>query len=79
MDGDQRVLIVDTENHAVRRYDPETAVIDLVAGMPPQAGAGIGTDWRTTQLRRPHGARIAPDGRLVIADSDNDRILIGGY
>lgn len=79
MDREQRVLIVDTENHAVRRYDPETAVIDLVAGMPPQAGAGVGTDWRTTQLRRPHGARIAPDGRLVIADSDNDRILIGSY
>jgi sugar lactone lactonase YvrE len=79
MDGEQRVLIVDTENHAVRRYDPGTAVIDLVAGMPPRAGAGVGSDWRNTQLRRPHGARIAPDGRLVIADSDNDRILIGSY
>jgi len=79
MDRAGGVLIVDTENHCVRRYDPATEQIDLVAGMPPQAGAAVGEGWLQTQLRRPHGARIAPDGRLVIADSDNDRLLIGPY
>ncbi len=79
MDRQQRVLIIDTENHCVRRYDPATAMIELIAGMPAQAGAAVGVDWKTTQLRRPHGGRIAPDGRLVIADSDNDRLLIGRY
>lgn len=79
MDRQGGVLIVDTENHCVRRYDPGTEQIDLVAGMPPQAGATVGDTWLQTQLRRPHGARIAPDGRLVIADSDNDRVLIGPY
>lgn len=79
MDRQQRVLIVDTENHCVRRYDPETGEINLIAGMPPRAGVTVGDDWKATQLRRPHGARIAPDGRLVVADSDNDRVLIGRY
>ena len=79
MDRQQRVLIVDTENHCVRRYDPDTEIIELVAGTPPRAGVEVGDDWKTTSLRRPHGARIAPDGRLVIADSDNDRVLIGRY
>jgi DNA-binding beta-propeller fold protein YncE len=79
MDRAGGVLIVDTENHCVRRYDPATEQIDLVAGVPPKAGAAVGEGWRQTELRRPHGARIAPDGRLVIADSDNDRVLIGPY
>lgn len=79
MDGQQRVLIVDTENHCIRRYDPRTGLIDLVAGMPRQPGAEVGRTWTSTQFRRPHGVRIAPDGRLVVVDSDNDRLLIGRY
>jgi len=77
MDPRQRLLIVDTENHCVRRYDPVTETISLVAGVPRQAGVAVGADWASTQIRRPHGCRVAPDGRLVIVDSDNDRILIG--
>jgi sugar lactone lactonase YvrE len=79
MDREQRVLIVDTENHCIRRYDPATGGIDLVAGVAGQAGTSVGSEWRSTKLRRPHGVRIAPDGRLVVADSDNDRLLIGPY
>jgi hypothetical protein len=30
-----------------------------------------------TELARPHGCSLDPAGRLVIADSDNDRILAG--
>jgi sugar lactone lactonase YvrE len=79
MDRQQRVLIVDTENHCIRRYDPRTESIDLVAGSPGQPGAAVGSTWRATRFRRPHGVRIAPDGRLVVVDSDNDRVLIGAY
>lgn len=76
---DGRIFLADTFHHCLRRYDPGTAQIDLVAGVPPKAGAAVGEGWRQTELRRPHGARIAPDGRLLIADSDNDRVLIGHY
>ena len=77
LDRAGRVLIADTENHCIRRYDPESGTITTVAGVPTKAGMAIGADLRSTQLARPHGCMIAPDGRLVIADSDNDRILAG--
>jgi len=77
LDGAGRVLIADTENHCIRRYDPTAGTIDSIAGTPPQAGATVGPDLRSTQLKRPHGCRLDPTGRLVIADSDNDRILVG--
>ena len=77
LDRAGRVLIADTENHCIRRYDPGSETITTVAGVPTKAGAAIGADLRSTRLARPHGCRISPDGRLVIADSDNDRILAG--
>lgn len=77
LDQAGRVLVADTENHCIRRYDPATGTITTVAGVPTQAGATVGADLRTTRLARPHGCLLAPDGRLVIADSDNDRILAG--
>jgi sugar lactone lactonase YvrE len=72
-----RVLIADTENHCIRRYDPATGTIELVAGTPPRGGATVGKDLLSTQLLRPHGCCLDPEGRLVIADSDNDRIIVG--
>jgi len=77
LDRQGRVLIADTENHCIRRYDPAAGTITTVAGMPTTIAAALGPDLRSTHLARPHGCCIAPDGRLVIADSDNDRILAG--
>lgn len=77
LDRQGRVLIADTENHCIRRYDPATGTIATIAGVPTKMAARLGPDVRSTHLARPHGCSIAPDGRLVIADSDNDRILAG--
>jgi len=77
LDREGRVLIADTENHCIRRYDPRTGRIVLIAGLPRQAGATVGGNLLATKLARPHGCCIGPDGRLFIADSDNDRILAG--
>ena len=71
------LFIADTENHCIRRYDPASGTIALVAGMPARSGPAVGADLLSTQLARPHGCCIDPQGRLVIADSDNDRILAG--
>lgn len=77
VDGGGRVLVCDTENHCIRRYDSAADRIETVAGVPGRAGVEVGADWRSTFLDRPHAARIDPQGRLVVADSGNDRILAG--
>ncbi|MFM7135999.1 MAG: hypothetical protein ACKO1M_02870 [Planctomycetota bacterium] len=77
LDRRGRVLIADTENHCIRRWDPATGTIELVAGRPTRKGTAIGADLFATELARPHGCSIDPAGRLVVADSDNDRVLAG--
>jgi glucose/arabinose dehydrogenase len=79
MDNEDRVLIADAENHCVRRYSPKTEKIELLAGAPPKAGEKIGEGFLHTELRRPHGVRIGPDGKLYIADTYNNRVLRGDY
>lgn len=79
MDTEDNVLIADTENHCIRRYSPRSGKIELVAGIPQKAGGKIGADLLDTELNRPHGVRIGPDGMLYIADSSNNRVLRGGY
>ena len=79
MDANQNVLICDTENHCVRRYSPTTGKIELIAGSPKVAGTKVGTSFAETQLKRPHGVRIGPDGKLYIADTYNNRVLRGDY
>jgi sugar lactone lactonase YvrE len=77
MDAKGRVLIVDTENHAIRAYDPSKQTLETVVGTLGKAGAKIAPDWAGTQLKRPHGARIGPDGKLYVSDSENSRVLVG--
>jgi sugar lactone lactonase YvrE len=77
LDRRGRVLIADTENHCIRRWDPASGTIELVAGRPTRKGTAIGADLLSTDLARPHGCSLDPAGRLVIADSDNDRVVAG--
>lgn len=76
MDAKGNVLILDTENHCLRLFDPAKQTIRTIAGNG-RKGAAVGADWASTQLNRPHGARIGPDGRLYITDTENNRILSG--
>jgi sugar lactone lactonase YvrE len=77
MDRKGNVLICDTENHCVRRYFPKTGKIELVAGNPGKATNLVGDTFLKTGLRRPHGVRIGPEGKLYIADTYNNRVLRG--
>jgi DNA-binding beta-propeller fold protein YncE len=76
MDAKGNVLILDTENHCLRLFDPAKQTIRTIAGNG-RKGAAVGADWASTQLNRPHGARIGPDGRLYVTDTYNNRILVG--
>jgi len=61
IDGQDRVVIADAENHLVKLYDPKNGSVSTVLG-------------RETKLNRPHGVTVH-DGWLYIADSWNDRVL----
>jgi len=76
MDAKGNVLILDTENHCLRLFDPTKQTIRTIAGNGKK-GSAVGADWASTQLNRPHGARVGPDGRLYITDTENNRILSG--
>ena len=70
------VIVVDTENHAIRRINADGIVTTIAGG---HLGAdGDGGPATAAGLERPHGCGIGPDGTLYIADSNNHRVRAVG-
>lgn len=74
LDRQGRILITDTENHCIRRFDPVAETIELVAGVPEVKGGASSNNPLEIKLNRPHGSRLN-NGWLYIADSENDRVV----
>ena len=70
------VIVVDTENHAIRRINAEGIVTTIAGGH--LGGNGDGGPATAAGLERPHGCGIGPDGTLYIADSNNHRVRAVG-
>jgi sugar lactone lactonase YvrE len=73
IDRDGSLLIVDTENHAIRRIDHRTGIVTNLAG-GGQGPGGDGGPAEEAGLDRPHGAVVGPDGAVYIGDTNNHRI-----
>ncbi len=76
LDADGNVLVVDTENHVIRRIDAATGAITTIAGSGSATSAGEaalgGTAPATSvRLNRPHGIGVGPDGSIYIGDTLN--------
>jgi len=67
------LLIVDTENHAIRRIDIRRGTLDTIAGGRKGSKGDSGLA-REAGLGRPHGIAVGPDGALYIGDTENHRI-----
>jgi sugar lactone lactonase YvrE len=68
VDPDGNLLIADTENYVIRKYLTEDGRIVHVAGTGKEGDGSTG-------LNRPHGVCVDPQGRVVIADSYNNRVV----
>ena len=73
IDRDGSLLIVDTENHAIRRIDRASGIVSNLAGGRKGSG-GDGGPAAAAGLDRPHGAVVGPDGAIYIGDTNNHRI-----
>ncbi len=71
-----RVVVVDTENQAIRSIDLKANRITTVAGGGPSRRGGSGDNGSATkaQLDRPHGICVAPNGHIFIGDTNNHRV-----
>ncbi|MDX2036558.1 MAG: hypothetical protein SFX72_07895 [Isosphaeraceae bacterium] len=74
LDARGRVLIVDTENQTIRRFDPSSGTITTVAGNGKRGGKGDGGPATAAELDRPHGVAVGSDGAIWIGDTNNHRL-----
>ena len=79
-DRDGNLLVVDTENHALRRIElsgRNAGIVTTIAGgrRGPGGDGGPATD---AEMDRPHGADVDARGNIYIADSNNHRIRVVG-
>jgi streptogramin lyase len=69
------VYLADTESHSIRRINPRTGALDLVAGTG-QRGDGPEGDPLGCRMSRPHGIYVAGDGTIYIGDSECHRVRV---
>jgi len=75
IDLDDNVLIADSDNNAVRKVIVKEKKIVRVAGTGKLGLGAMGAAPEATDLAKPHGVFMHPDGTIYIADSDNHRVL----
>lgn len=76
-DSEDNVIVVDTENFAVRRIDSLTGIVTTIAG-GREGGDGDGGPALNAGLSRAHGCGIDAHGDLYIADTHNHRVRVVG-
>jgi sugar lactone lactonase YvrE len=74
LDLDGNLLITDSDNHLVRRWDRATGRIDRIAGIGEASGAGDGGPALEAGLAYPFGIVVDGNGRVLVADTFNHRI-----
>jgi DNA-binding beta-propeller fold protein YncE len=74
VDAQDNLLLVDTENHCIRRIEAASGRVTTVAGAGRPGGSGDGGPATAATLKRPHGACVDEVGNIYIGDSENHRV-----
>jgi hypothetical protein len=74
VDGQNNILVVDTENHCIRRIEAASGLVTTVAGTGQPGGSGDGGPAAVATLKRPHSACLDEVGNIYIGDSENHRV-----
>lgn len=72
---DGGVYLADTESHSIRRIDPASLTITLVAGTG-QKGDGPDGSPAACKLSRPHGVLADADGSVYIGDTESNKVRV---
>lgn len=72
---DGALYLADTENHAIRKIDLKTGLIQTVAGTG-EKGDGPDGNPSGCRMNRPHGIFVDSKGRVYVADSEAHRIRL---
>ena len=76
-DAQDNVVVVDTENHAIRLIHSDTGIVTTIAG-GRLGGEGDGGSATEAAMNRPHGCAIDAQGNIFVADSNNHRVRVVG-
>ena len=72
-DSNGYLYMCDMNNHCIRRYNPETRMVETMLGFPGQPGFKDGGP-EDAQFNTPSWLAIDPEGSVYIADRNNRRI-----
>lgn len=73
---DGNIVIVDTENHAIRLYSPKHLWVTTISGGGPGQGGfqESSAPQMLSKMNRPHGIAVDSVGRVYVGDTVNHRV-----
>jgi sugar lactone lactonase YvrE len=69
LDASGRLLIADSFNARVRRWDPKTGIVTTLAGNGQMVFDGAGKPATKTSMTSPHAVRVEKNGNILVTDS----------